>query len=226
VAGAAAEKLANTVSMISKQSSPWRKAWQRAPRAARLLAYAQLTMIMSILSVALVVSELSVDPGTHTIALALPATQSESMPWQTEVDAFGHKVSQAFGVHRQTATEFAPWILEAARRQSIDPELLASLVLTESSFRKNAVSHVGAIGPAQVRPEYWSGFCGSNDLHDPAENIYCGAQVLSHLQERCGNEACAVKAYNVGIHSAKHDAAARYASKIDRYREQLRELPL
>ena len=40
--------------------------------------------------------------------------------------------------------------------------LLASLVLIESSFRKDAVSHVGAIGPAQVRPEMWSSFCGSS----------------------------------------------------------------
>lgn len=211
---------------FSKQSGSRRNAGRRVPRAVRLLACAQLMMITSILCVALAVSELGIDPGTETIAFALPATHSESMSWQTEVDAFGHKVSQAFGVHHQTATEFAPWILEASRRQGIDPELLASLVLTESSFRKNAVSHVGAIGPAQVRPEYWSGFCGSNDLHDPAENIYCGAQVLSHLQERCGDEVCAVKAYNVGIHSAQHDAAARYASKVDRYREQLRDYPL
>ena len=210
----------------STRSGQERNARQRAPRAVRLLACLQLAVVAAIFSVALVISELAVDPGTETIAFALPATHSESMSWQTEVDAFGHKVSQAFGVHQQTATEFAPWILEASKRQGIDPELLASLVLTESSFRKNAVSHVGAIGPAQVRPEYWSGFCGSKDLHDPAENIYCGAQVLSHLQERCGDEACAVKAYNVGIHSAKHDAAARYASKIDRYREQLRDYPL
>ena len=72
--------------------------------------------------------------------------------------------------------------------RGLEPELLASLVLTESSFRKDVVSHVGAIGPAQVRPEYWSGFCGSNDLLDPAENIYCGAQVLSHLMDRCGDD--------------------------------------
>lgn len=204
----------------------WLTAWRTVPKGVRVLVRLQLAVVAALFSVAVVISEMGVDPGMETIAFALPATQSQSMSWQTEVDAFGHKVSQAFGVHRQTATEFAGWILEASERQDLDPELLASLVLTESSFRKNAVSHVGAIGPAQVRPEYWSGFCGSSNLHEPAENIYCGAQVLSHLQERCGDEDCAVKAYNVGIHSAKHDAAARYASKIDRYREQLRDVPL
>ena len=219
-------EMTGNVESNSKQQQRWRTAWRSAPAAVRMLVRAQLALVAGLFTLSLVVSELGVDKGMETIAFALPATQSESMSWQTEVDAFGHKVSQAFGVHRQTATEFAGWILEASERQDLDPELLASLVLTESSFRKNAVSHVGAIGPAQVRPDYWSGFCGSNNLHEPAENIYCGAQVLSHLQERCGDEVCAVKAYNVGIHSGEHDAAARYASKIDRYRVQLRDYPL
>lgn len=211
---------------ISQRPRRLRKLWLAAPRAVRALVRLQLLLVGCALGGAAVIGELGVDKGVETIAIAIPATESGSMPWQSEVDAFGHKVSQAFGVHQQTATEFAPWILEASERQHLDPELLASLVLTESSFRKNAVSHVGAIGPAQVRPEFWSGFCGSNNLHDPAENIYCGAQVLSHLQERCGDEACAVKAYNVGIHAGANSAAQRYATKIDRYREQLRDFPL
>jgi len=204
------------------------RGWRVMPRAVRILVRLQLSLIAGLFATALVVSELGPDKGFETIAFALPATESESMPWQSEVDAFGHKVSQAFGVKRQTATEFAGWILEASERQHLDPELLASLVLTESSFRKNARSHVGAIGPAQVRPEFWSGFCGSKNLHDPAENIYCGAQVLSHLRERCDdNEACALQAYNVGMYDRKNVAAGRrYASKIDRYRTQLRDFPL
>jgi soluble lytic murein transglycosylase-like protein len=212
---------------ISRKLQTLSAAWRALPAAGRFLVRAQLAFVLIALSVAVVVSELGPDRGYQTIAFALPAVESESMPWQTEVDAFGHKVSQAFGVKRQTATEFAGWILEASERQHLDPELLASLVLTESSFRKNAISHVGAIGPAQVRPEFWSGFCGSNNLHDPAENIYCGAQVLSHLRDRCGDDACALQAYNVGIYDRTNQAAGRrYASKIGRYREQLRDFPL
>ena len=201
--------------------------WQALPAAGRILVRVQLSLVFTAFAAALVISELGPDKGFETITFAVPATESVSTPWQTEVDAFGHKVSGAFGVKRQTATEFAGWILEAARRQHLDPELLASLVLTESSFRKHAVSHVGAVGPAQVRPEFWSGFCGSEDLQDPAENIYCGAQVLSHLRDRCGGESCALQAYNVGIHDRVNGAAGRrYALKIDRYREQLRDFPL
>lgn len=95
------------------------------------------------------------DAAYRTFAFAVPAPENSYVTWNSEVSEFGTKVSQAFGVRPSTATEFAGWILEASTRQELEPELLASLVLTESSFRKNVRSHVGAIGPAQVRPEYW-----------------------------------------------------------------------
>jgi soluble lytic murein transglycosylase-like protein len=203
-----------------------RSQWARVPSVMRLLLKVHVALLAMLLLVASAVSVNAVDRGYERFAFALPAVERASMPWDTEVNAFGHKVSQAFGVGRRTAAEFAPWILEASRRQRIEPELIASLVLTESSFRKDARSHVGAIGPAQVRPEYWSGFCGS-DLQDPAENIYCGAQVLSHLLDRCGDDTdCALQAYNVGLHSTKEQAGRRYVTKIDRYRDHLRNYPL
>lgn len=170
----------------------------------------------------LVVVNVFAPQGYQRVAFAIPAAEHSSVPWQSQVDAFGAKVSQALGVRRSTANEFASWILEASRRQDLDPELLASLVHTESTFRKEALSSVGAIGPAQVRPNYWSSFCGSSNLHDPAENIYCGAQVLSHLRDRCGGDLCALKAYNIGIHSQQVQAAARYVAKIDWARNQFR----
>ncbi|NIP14502.1 MAG: transglycosylase SLT domain-containing protein [Pseudomonadales bacterium] len=166
------------------------------------------------------------DVAYQTYAFAVPAPESSYVSWNTEVNEFGTKVAQAFGVRASTATEFAGWILEASTRQELEPELLASLVLTESSFRKNVRSHVGAIGPAQVRPEFWSNFCGISNLHDPAENIYCGAQVLSYLRDRCGDEGCALHAYNVGLYAPRHQAGHRYVAKIDHYREQLLKLPL
>ncbi len=191
-----------------------------------LLVKLQLLAVTVAVVVAFAVTNLGVHQGYERLAFAIPAAGDSTLPWNTEVDAFGHKVSQAFGVQRHTATEFAGWILEASQRQGLDPELIASLVVTESSFRKNVTSHAGAIGPAQVRPEYWSGFCGSSNLTDPEENIYCGAQVLSHLMERCGDDTCALQAYNVGINSTRVQAGRRYVSKVDRYRDRLRKFPL
>ena len=204
-----------------------RARWLAVPRSLRFIACSHFALLTLLIGAAQVVSFNGTNTGYERMAFALPAVEHTSVPWHSEVDAFGHKVSQAFGVRRNTATEFAGWILEASERQGLEPELLASLVLTESSFRKNVVSHVGAIGPAQVRPEYWSGFCGSNDLLDPAENIYCGAQVLSHLMDRCGDDTvCALTAYNIGPYSDEEQAGRRYVSKVGRYRDTLRKYPL
>jgi len=93
--------------------------------------------------------------------------------------------------------------------------------LMESSFRKNVTSDMGAIGPAQVKP-YWSLFCGGANLSDPAENIYCGAQILAHYRDQCGSEQCALSAYNVGPKNQQDDSyyrelGLRYARNIDRH---------
>jgi soluble lytic murein transglycosylase-like protein len=192
--------------------------WKQLPFLFKLQG---LMLVMAVLAT-LVVVNVFAPQGYQRVAFAIPAAEHTNVAWQTEVDAFGYKVSQAFGVRRSTANEFASWILEASLRHDLEPELLASLVHTESTFRKVALSPVGAIGPAQVRPNYWSGFCGSSNLDDPAENIYCGAQVLSHLRDRCGDDQCALRAYNIGIYSQEIQAASRYVAKIDLARDRLR----
>lgn len=193
------------------------KLWKRLPFLFKL----QISLLVGAMFATTVVVNLAAPQGYERIAFAIPAAEHVNRPWHAEVEDFGYKVSRAFGVRPSTANEFAKWILEASQRQGLEPELLASLVHTESTFRKVAQSHVGAIGPAQVRPNYWSTFCGSSDLHDPAENIYCGAQVLSHLKDRCGDEICALEAYNIGMYSQQVQAARRYVAKIDWARKQL-----
>lgn len=197
-----------------------RQLWEQLPFLIKL----QGLLLGAAVAATAVVVNVVVPQGYDRIAFAIPAAEHANVPWQSEVNAFGHKVSRAFGVRPSTANEFASWILEAAQRQHLEPELLASLVHTESTFRKEALSSVGAVGPAQVRPNFWSRFCGSSNLHDPAENIYCGAQVLSYLRDRCGDDTCALKAYNVGPYSEQIQAARRYVAKIDWARSQLRNL--
>ena len=167
------------------------------------------------------------------VPLSLPQTEIGATPWIHQRAAFAAKLRKSYGLNEETADEFAGWILEAGARQHLAPELLASLVMTESSFRKNVRSPMGAIGPAQVRADLWHGFCGGQ-LEDPEQNLYCGAQILAHYHEACAlrgvtddTESCALRSYNVGF--GNHDnvyfleAAARYISKIDRYRASLAE---
>ena len=174
-------------------------------------------LVFGLMTLSFALANVVAHQGYEKVAMAKPAATARLIR-QTEVARFGSRVSNAFGINNNVATEFADWILEASERQQIEPELLASLVVTESSFRKSVRSNVGAVGPAQVRPDYWSDFCGTSDLLDPEQNVYCGAQILSHLMERCeGDQACALAAYNVGPYAKRAGAAKRYVKKIDRY---------
>ena len=159
------------------------------------------------------------------LRLALPELPSSTHMEQAE--ALAVKLVAGFGVKLPVALEFSDWILEASARQRMEPDLIASLIFAESSFRKFAQSRVGAVGPAQVRPHYWGAFCGHADLNDPEENIYCGAQVLGYLFERCeGDQRCALSAYNIGMNSKRFAAGLRYIDKIDRHMQTLKTVSL
>ena len=167
------------------------------------------------------------DDGRTEVAIDIPHPAYDRPTWPEEREAFGARLASGYELEDALAEEFAGWILEAARRQHLAPELLASLVMTESSFRKVARSSVGAIGPAQVQPLLWNDFC-SVDLTNPEENVYCGAQILAYYRERCilsaaheEAESCALRSYNVGYRNRNNvyfmPAADRYVSKINRH---------
>ena len=158
------------------------------------------------------------------VTVALPHSASRAT-WAEERIAFAGHLTQAFHLKASVADEFAGWILEASTRQALPPELLASLIMTESSFRKNVRSAIGAVGPGQVRPDLWGAWCGAN-LADPEENINCAARILAYYGEVCAQsvtdaEACALRSYNVGYrnHNNRYFIAAadRYVAKIQRY---------
>ena len=168
------------------------------------------------------ITPISCQHGTViTVDLILPDFPSKTHMQQAS--DFANRLIIGFGLRPEVALEFSDWILEASARQEVRPELIASLVFAESSFRKTVQSHVGAIGPTQIRPLYWAEFCGHNDLYDPEQNVYCGTQILGFLLERCeGDQACALSAYNIGLNSNRRAAGLRYVAKIDRHLEQLK----
>ena len=237
--GIASNMIRSTISKITNNET-----LRLVPRGVYLSAAAFVGLVFTLVVTSLAVSNVIAPQGFETYAMAKPVNVHRVIR-QSEVDRFGGQVSNAFGINQNVATEFADWILEASERQNLSPELIASLVITESSFRKNVRSNVGAVGPAQVRPDYWGSFCGADDLDDPEQNIYsgsarhsrysvqddlddpeqniyCGAQILSHLLERCGgDQACALAAYNVGPYANRANAARRYVNKVDRYLDRM-----
>jgi len=206
---------ANSASSLEESSV------ERSAATQRLVLRVQLCVLSGAIAIAFVLGAMAPTKGSVRAPMALPEWNDSVPSWSAEVEAFAGRIATGFGVRYSVALEFSPWILEASRRQQLAPELLAGLVLTESSFRKHVTSPVGAVGPAQVRPDYWAQFCGTTDLHDPAENIYCGAQILAHYKDRCGAEACALAAYNIGPYSAKRGAGDRYVAKVGRWKEAL-----
>jgi len=131
-----------------------------------------------------------------------------------------------FKLNREKAGQFARWIHEAEEATGVPPELMAALIATESSFRYTAQSWVGAVGPTQVRPQFWQDFCGG-DLLDPRNNVICGAKVLMHYRGSCPDWSCAFKKYNVGPTGYHQEsflpAMERYIAKIRFHLSQLGE---
>jgi len=131
----------------------------------------------------------------------------------------------------QTALEFSQWIFDASYDASIEPLLLTSIIATESSFRKEAVSDKGAVGPSQIMPKYWRDFCDAlNFEEDPRDNIFCAARILAKLEVECENvletedEQCVVKSYYMGypsfIAGKQLPSAVRYYKKVQDYKNQ------
>lgn len=108
---------------------------------------------------------------------------------------FADRLEEEYG---SRARKYAPWVLEAAYRYDVDAATLARLIFRESSFRDNARSNHGAIGPAQIKPRYWEKFCGAHNIREPRGNVMCSAQILAHLEDRYGNMKLALAHYNAG----------------------------
>lgn len=101
------------------------------------------------------------------------------------------------GLSPDQSMELAAMICETARENSLEPELLASLVATESAFRADAVSPVGALGYGQLMPET-ARELGVNP-RDDEQNLRGAARYLSQQMHRFGGkQRLALAAYNAG----------------------------
>jgi len=95
-------------------------------------------------------------------------------------------------------TPFAAQIEASAKRNGIDPALLAGLIKQESGFNPHAGSPAGAQGLTQLMPGTARGLGVSNPF-DPAQSIEAGARYLKQQLDHFGGDvARALAAYNAG----------------------------
>jgi hypothetical protein len=89
-------------------------------------------------------------------------------------------------------------IQSAAKKYSVDADLIFSVIAAESNFNPRAISRRGARGLMQLLPATGTRF-GVKDIFDPAQNIDAGTQYLRDLMARYqGDLVLTIAAYNAG----------------------------
>ena len=133
-------------------------------------------------------------------------------------------------------------IIRHSQKNDLDPYLVAALIYSESGFRSDARSDVGALGLMQLMPEtarevaFLEGVDSFeiDDLLEPETNIRLGTIYLSLLLDRFQDTKDALAAYNAGptlVSEWKDDRreipfpeTRRYVDKVVKTRKIFREL--
>ena len=133
------------------------------------------------------------------------------------------RLVQQYSTSFRIPADLAQAIREAADREDLDLDIAFRLVATESSFRKRAISPVGAIGYTQVMPTtaaWLEPGVTEGDLFDRDTNLRLGFRYLRMLIDQYDDERLALLAYNRGpgavsrIMASGGDPANGYARQI------------
>lgn len=105
--------------------------------------------------------------------------------------------------------DYSGYVSQYSQQYSVDEALVYSVIRTESGFRAEVESSVGAKGLMQIMPDTFEWLQTlhdsevthtDSDLYDPEINIKYGTFYLSYLIDHYdGNELLAVAAYNAGL---------------------------
>lgn len=114
--------------------------------------------------------------------------------------------------------EVARELVAGAARHDLPVELLAAILLRESSGRPGVLGPAGEAGLMQVHPDTAARFrC---HLGTPRGDIECGCRVLSHHRVRCGGDLRGALAAYGSRSGSCHPPAGRAVSRMvaDRFR--------
>lgn len=98
---------------------------------------------------------------------------------------------------------YKEYVFKYADYYGLDRALIFSIIKTESSFDKNAISSAGAVGLMQITEStalYIAQKLGENNykLTEPETNIRFGCYYVKYLYQRFENLETALVAYNAG----------------------------
>lgn len=120
-------------------------------------------------------------------------------------------------------------IHDDCKRFGVDPLLVLSMIITESSFRRNQLSHKGAVGLMQIKPSIGRAVASKwniewpvgRGLRNPVFNVKIGIAYLFELIFKFGEIKKAVIAYNLG-ESVTREYFFFRATPPDRYYEKVK----
>jgi len=126
--------------------------------------------------------------------------------------------------------ELASVIFEDCDRFGIDPLLVLSMIITESSFKRNQLSHKGAVGLMQIKPSIgrfvaakWGiEWPDPKGLRNPVFNVKVGIAFLFELIYKFREIKKAVIAYNLGETVTREYVLLR-ARPPERYYEKVKK---
>ena len=109
-------------------------------------------------------------------------------------------------VDRDALWEIARIAERVGLQNRLSPSLILSLIHTESGFRRDAISPVGAVGLMQIQPATARQIVDATGVElprgirllDPETNIVLGSGYLRMLIDRFGDLRTALAAYHVG----------------------------
>jgi soluble lytic murein transglycosylase-like protein len=108
-------------------------------------------------------------------------------------------------------------IADAAKKQSLSPQLIRAVMRQESAFKPCAVSIKGAQGLMQLMPATAAQLHVS-DPFDPEQNVQAGAMFLKQLLKKYnGDLRLALVAYNAGSSRADQLDPSQYPAETQGY---------
>ena len=109
-------------------------------------------------------------------------------------------------LERTYPIKYERYVERYSREFNVDKYLVYAVIKTESGFRPDAVSNVGARGLMQIMEDTfdWIKFKMGDedtvyyDMYDPETNIRYGCWLLGYLSEEFGNVEAVAAAYHAG----------------------------
>ncbi|MFP6558891.1 lytic transglycosylase domain-containing protein [Paraburkholderia sp. B3] len=106
------------------------------------------------------------------------------------------------------ANQYASEIRAAAAKYGVDPQMVYSIMMAESTGRNGQYSSTGAGGLMQVTRGNWKAYGNGASVMDPASNIMVGTRIYAeNLKRFNGDQAAALRAYN-------GNSDANYVAKV------------